>query len=155
MIFVTVGTQLPFARLIDAMDAHAAHTEEAVIAQAGPEPGDWPHLEARAHLAPAEFDALFEAARVVVGHAGMGTILSARRYGRPLVVLPRRHALGEHRNDHQLATAQQVANLPGVYVAWQAADLSPLLARELAPAGETRSPAHEQLLDHLARFLAG
>lgn len=154
MIFVTVGTQLPFPRLIEAMDAHAAATEEDVIAQVGPAPGEWPHLDVRPHLAPAEFDVLFARARVVVGHAGIGTILTARRHGRPLVVLPRRHAFGEHRNDHQLATAQQVTGLPGLHVAWETADLPALLSADLTPAGEARGPEHARLLDRVARFLA-
>lgn len=113
MIFATVGTQLPFPRLIDALDALAADLSEPVIAQCGPQPGSWRHLEPRPHLTPGEYETLFAQARLVVAHAGIGTILSAKRLGKPLVILPRRHALGEHRNDHQLATAREVAAQTG------------------------------------------
>ncbi|MBM9593917.1 glycosyltransferase [Roseitranquillus sediminis] len=157
MILVTVGTQLPFPRLIDAMERIAAETGERVVAQTGPVSGRgqgaWPHLDQRPTLAPAEFDALFKEARVVVAHAGIGSILSARRHRRPLVILPRRHALGEHRNDHQLATARAVAKLPGIHVAWQADELGPILARELDPAGEGGSASRDALIARLKEFI--
>ena len=202
MIFVTVGTQLPFPRLVAAMERHAAGTDEPVIVQAGPAggggrgeargdgsggrgdrraggrgkgsgageaggrgdgspdwtrdgSGEWPHLDLRTRLDPAEFDALFLAARVVVGHAGIGTILSARRHRRPLVILPRRHALGEHRNDHQLATARAVAALPGIHVAWEAEDLPPLLDDPaLEAAVDVPGPALPALIARLRDFIA-
>lgn len=158
MIFATIGTQLPFPRLIDALDRLAPRLSEPVIAQTGPVVGCaatlWPALETRAKLAPAEFDALFAEARLIVGHAGIGTILSARRHGKPLVVVPRRHALGEHRNDHQIATARQITGHPGLHVAWETDALGPLLTcRDLAPAAGTESPAHAALLARLREVI--
>ncbi len=159
MIFVTVGTQLAFPRLIDAMEAWAAGTDERVVAQTGPAAragqGAWPHLEVQGHLEPAAFEALFAEARTVVAHAGIGTILSARRHARPLVILPRKAALGEHRNDHQMATARAVAHLPGVHVAWEADDIAPLLARDLAPAGAAEAPERAALIARLKAFVDG
>ena len=156
MILVTVGTQLGFPRLIDAMDAFAAASGERVVAQTGPAragQGTWPHLEVRPRLTPAEFETLFAEARAVVGHAGIGTILSARQHRRPLVVLPRRHALGEHRNDHQMATARAVAHLPGIRVAWEADEIAPLLSGDLAPAEPGRAAAHDALIARLRTFI--
>lgn len=155
MIFVTVGTQLPFPRLASAMDAFAANAREPVIAQLGPDPQARPHLDRRERLAPAEFDRVFGQARVVVAHAGIGTILSARRLGRPLVLLPRRHALGEHRNDHQMATARQVEELPGIHVAWETDALPGLLGRTLDPAREADSASRAALISRLSAFIAG
>lgn len=162
MILATVGTQLPFPRLMDALDALAPELGEEILAQTGARgPGNgpdgaWPGLDTRESLTPAEFEAAFTAARVIVAHAGIGTILSARRWNKPLVILPRRHALGEHRNDHQLATARQVESLTGIHVAWEAADLGPLLRQpELTPADDTPSPSYAALLDRLRGFIAG
>jgi len=157
VIFVTVGTQLPFARLIDAMAALAPELGETITAQVGADadPARWPALDIRTRLAPAEFEALFSEARVVVAHAGIGTILSAKRLGKPLVILPRRHAQGEHRNDHQLATARQVEKLPGIHVAWEVGELGPLLSSPgLEAASETRSPSHDALIARLKSFIA-
>lgn len=156
MIFATVGTQLPFPRLIDALEALAPELDETVIAQTGRAAGNWPHLDVRSTLAPRDFAAAFEAARVVVSHAGVGSILSARRYRKPLIIMPRRFSLGEHRNDHQMATARHVAGLRGVHVAWEAEDLQALLRRpELEAASEKNalSPSHSALIRRVQEFI--
>lgn len=154
MIFVTVGTQLAFPRLIEALDKMAPELGEDVVAQVGPDTGDYPNLKAQATVTPDEFQHLFTDARLVVGHAGVGTILSAKRFGKSLVLMPRRHALGEHRNDHQLATAKAVEKLTGVYIAWQAEDLAGLFARpDLQPATNEESPTHAALIDRLKAFI--
>lgn len=154
MIFVTVGTQLAFPRLIDAMNRIAPTLSETVIAQTGPGGGDWTNLDHRANLSPAAFAETFRAARAIVAHAGIGTILSARSAGKPLIVMPRRHALGEHRNDHQLATARQVAELPGIHVTEDETGIAALLAApELTAASEASSPAREALIARLRDFI--
>lgn len=154
MIFVTVGTQLPFPRLIDALADLAPTLNEPIIAQTGPDSQPRPGIDLRPTLPPAEFGQLFAEARVVVAHAGIGTILSARKFGRPLIVLPRRCDLGEHRNDHQLATARQVEHLPGIHVAWETADLAALLARPDLPAPTTEpGPSHARLIARIRDFL--
>lgn len=157
MIFVTVGTQLPFPRLISAMAAEAARLDLEVAAQVGPgpRPEGWHRLTVYDHLPPAKFEALFAAAELVVSHAGIGTILSARRMHKPLIICPRRAALGEHRNEHQRATAQQVAALPGIHVAWETSELGPLLERraELRPAEDHESPARRALIARLSEFI--
>lgn len=156
MIFVTVGTQLPFPRLIGAMDALAPTLGEPVVAQIGPEAVRADNLTLHASLTPERFERLFTEARAVVAHAGIGTILSARRYGKPLILLPRRHALGEHRNDHQVATAKQVEALEGVHVAWDAEGLAPLLARrDLAAASEAPHANLDALIARLRAFIDG
>ncbi|WP_353475841.1 glycosyltransferase (plasmid) [Salipiger sp. H15] len=157
MIFATVGTQLPFPRLIDALDRIAPRLGEPVIAQVGEAAsGDWKHLDPRRALSPREFNAIFTAARIVVSHAGIGSILSARRFGKPLVLFPRRFDLGEHRTDHQMATVQHVKSLRGIHVAFDAAELEGLLlAPGLEGPGEETalSPAHLALIDRLHSFI--
>ena len=154
MIFVTVGTQLPFPRLISAMEALTAEMHEEVIAQTGPYEGVLAHMSGQENMIPEMFERNFTAARLVVAHAGVGSILSAKRYGKPLVVLPRRLAHDEHRNDHQLATAKAVEAVKGVHVAWQVADLGPLLARDdLEAASEDMSPSREALIGRLKGFI--
>ncbi len=156
MIFVTVGTQLPFVRLIDAMDALAGKIGEEVIAQTGPYDGIPAHLDTRVSLPPDEFEALFSRARLVVGHAGIGTILSAKRYGKPLVLMPRQHVLGEHRNDHQLATARQVEALPGVSIAWDIEGLERLVSQpDLEPPSDQMNLAHAALVAYLRDVIDG
>lgn len=156
MIFVTVGTQLPFPRLMNAMNDLAPGLSEPVIAQCGPISGDWPNLDLRPSLPPAQFAQTFRTARLIVGHAGIGTLLSAQQHQKPLIVLPRQHALGEHRNDHQLATARQIEAHTGVYVAWETADIARFLtATDLEPAQAGSSPAFSTLIETLTGFIDG
>lgn len=115
MIFATVGTQLPFDRLLLALDGWAAANPGVpVLAQAGASRRRFRHIETVAHLDQAEFLARFAQARLVVAHAGMGTILSAAELGKPLILMPRRAKFGEHRNDHQQDTAREMARLSNV-----------------------------------------
>jgi UDP-N-acetylglucosamine transferase subunit ALG13 len=155
MIFVTTGTQLPFPRMIDAVGRIAADLNEEIIAQVGPDttPRDFP---THATLAPAQFTEFFGGARVVVAHAGIGSILSAKKFGKPVILMPRKHALGEHRNDHQMATAREVEGITGVYVAWNEDQLRATLARDdLVACDNTPSPRAQMLIDHLKSAIGG
>ena len=158
LIFVSVGTQLPFDRLIRAVDQWAAATGRTdVFAQIGPGKYRPDHVEWRQFVEPAEFQRRVQACDVLVAHAGMGSILTALAAGKPLLVLPRRAALGEHRNDHQLATAERFAARGLVHAARDEQDLREQLDRidDLRPAGERISPfAEERLLERLRRFVA-
>jgi UDP-N-acetylglucosamine transferase subunit ALG13 len=106
MIFVTVGTQLPFDRLVRTVDEWAKRNGRTdVVAQIGKARCVPIAMESYAFLDAARFQTLFEAAEIVVAHAGMGTIISALKSGKPLLVMPRQARYGEQRNDHQMATA--------------------------------------------------
>lgn len=160
MIFATTGTQLVFPRLMAALEAAAQELDEPIIAQAGPEDGAatrYPSLDIRTHLSPATYDDIVAKARVIVAHAGIGTILTARRHGKPLILVPRRHDLGEHRNDHQMATAAHVADLPGIYVVSEISGIAPLLTSpDLTPASEAAaSPRRDALTDYIRLWSAG
>lgn len=157
MILVTTGTQLPFPRLVAAMDRLAPGLGERVVAQVGPDLAAYANLETHARLDPETFEALFREARLVVAHAGIGTVLAACRHGKPLVLMPRRHSLGEHRNDHQMATAEALRGRAGLYLAREENELAELLTRRetLAPMRDELGPAAAALNGFVAGWLAG
>jgi UDP-N-acetylglucosamine transferase subunit ALG13 len=125
VIFVTVGTQLAFDRLLAGVDAWAAaRPGREVFAQTGPTALRPRHIEHRPFITPDECRERMRSARAIVAHAGMGTILSGLELGKPLLVMPRRAALGEQRNDHQLATAKRFAALGRIVVAFDETELS-------------------------------
>ena len=124
MIFVTVGTDQPFDRMIKIVDSWAAERERTdFFAQIGE--GGWhPRAIPFSHfLTPPDFKKRFKEARVIIAHAGMGTILSALHHGKPILVMPKLASLGEHRNEHQLATARRMMSLGNVTVAFDEAEL--------------------------------
>ena len=70
-----------------------------------------------------------DSADAIIGHAGIGTIITALQLAKPLLVMPRQGALRETRNDHQLATARRFCNFPSVHVAQDEHDLQRWLSR--------------------------
>jgi len=154
MIFVTIGTQLPFDRLIRIIDKLAPQLNEEIVAQVY-QCGFTPqHIKTVDFLAPDEFNALFDRAGLIVSHAGMGTILSALQKDKPIIVFPRIAALGEHRNEHQLATARKFKEMGTVNVAMDEAELTDMLlhGRQTAARhiGESASPA---LIQSIQEFI--
>lgn len=127
MIFVTVGTQIAFDRMVEVVDEWAGRTGEDVFAQVGPSKSKFTHLRCAEFLEPADFDRYFNEASLVIAHAGMGSILSALSFGKPIIIMPRKAALGEHRNDHQMATAKRFVEKSGVSIAWDENELATLL----------------------------
>jgi UDP-N-acetylglucosamine transferase subunit ALG13 len=108
LIFVTVGAQMPFDRLIGWVDDWAVSRDRRdVCAQIGPSAYQPRRLEVLPFLDPPEFRKRMRDARGVVSHAGMGTILTALELGKPILVVPRLGSLAETRNDHQVATARR------------------------------------------------
>jgi UDP-N-acetylglucosamine transferase subunit ALG13 len=141
VIFVTIGSMFPFDRLIRAMDAWAASQLESgqpaggqpgegegVLAQIG-DGGYRPrHMRWVRSLEREEYARTVAAAELVVAHAGMGSVITAGEHGKPIVLLPRRAAAGEHTNDHQVDTARWLRTRPGIYLADAEADLPDAIA---------------------------
>lgn len=158
MIFVTVGTQLPFNRLISVVDAWAGRTgRRDVLAQIGPSELRPQYIEFRSFLSPTEFTRHFASADLVIAHAGMGSIISAMTESKPILVMPRRASLNEHRNDHQLATARCLKELGRVLVAMDAQELDAQLRQvESIPAASPIGRyAQPELLAAVRAFLCG
>lgn len=112
MIFLTTGTQLPFDRLVGMVDAWAARSVIQGFAQIGTSTYIPTTLQYERFITPGEFETRVNACSCIISHAGMGTIISALTYGKPAILMPRRFDFGEHRNDHQLATARKLADRP-------------------------------------------
>ena len=152
MIFITVGTQLSFERLISSVDVFFADKEEtSVFAQIGPSFNMPQNITSAKFLLPLEAEKYFEEADLIIAHAGMGSVLTALKYRKPILVMPRKASLGEHRNDHQMATAKWLQELPGVFVAWNEKELIEFLeTKEQLISG---APISDSAEDRLINFL--
>ncbi len=156
MIFVTVGQMLPFDRLVRAVDRWAGqHGRSDVVAQVGASRYTPEHLRWSRKLSPAVFEEHVRDASIVVAHAGMGTVMTALDLGKPLLVMPRRAALREATNDHQVATARHLAQERLATVAFDEDDLLALLDRadEIRPAHVHRTPEAESLVRAIHDFI--
>jgi beta-1,4-N-acetylglucosaminyltransferase len=106
MILVTVGSTRPFDRLVRAADELASLVDERITIQRGAgsyQPGVARHVR---FVDGGQMQKWLSEARVVISHAGAGSILGALRAGKPLVLAPRMCRLGEHMDDHQFELAE-------------------------------------------------
>jgi UDP-N-acetylglucosamine transferase subunit ALG13 len=157
MIFVTVGTQLPFERLIKAMDQWAGeHPETKVFGQIGQTQYRPVNFEYVIMLTPNEYENVLSEATVIVGHVGMGTIITGIERNKSLVLMPRHADKGEHRNDHQLSTASRFKQLKAIDIVDTDEELSAALNSRLSSgsgASELSKPS-PTLIKTLADFVA-
>ena len=124
VIFVTVGAQMPFDRLVKTVDQWAIeNSRDDVFAQIGQSEYHPSHMLWTKFLDPDEFKRKYDAATVIVAHAGTGSIITALQLGKPILVMPRRAKLRETRNDHQIATSKKFLRFDSVEVAWDENEL--------------------------------
>jgi UDP-N-acetylglucosamine transferase subunit ALG13 len=157
LIFVTVGTQFSFDRLIKAVDVWAARQHAPdVVAQIGPSDYQPLAIEVYSFIAPEKFSEYQRKAQLFISHAGTGAILAAQELGKPIIIMPRLNDLGEHRNEHQLFTAKQFLGKPGIYVAMNVEELNCLLNKkdELSGCTPISSFASKDLIDALKSFFS-
>ena len=107
MIFVTVGNDFrPFDRLLKKMDEIAPSLPEEVLMQRGYSTYCPQNTESFDFVPLQSATEYLLKSRLVVSHAGIGTIILCKGHGIPLLILPRRKKFGEHMNDHQLEIVQ-------------------------------------------------
>lgn len=163
MIFLTIGTDLSFNRLVKAMDIWASNNSSIkVFAQIGPIGSiDYhpKHMNNKSMLSPEEYNQYCDEADFLIAHAGMGSIITALKIRKPIVLMPRLAKYGEHRNDHQVATTEKFMSRRGVFIASTEDDL------ELAITDAQTFSGHEEMdffdefapkefTDKLAQFIA-
>ncbi len=105
MIFVTVGSQkFPFDRLVQRVDELAGEgiIREEVIIQTGACRYRPRHCRYQAYFDRKRFEELLERCSIVITHGGAGTIVTALRRQKKVIVVPRLARYGEHVDDHQL-----------------------------------------------------
>jgi UDP-N-acetylglucosamine transferase subunit ALG13 len=110
MIFATVGSStIPFDRLVRALGS--METDEDLVVQTGVSTVRPRRAKVLDYLGYDDFVALIRSARIVVTHAGAGSVITALGEGKRPIVVPRRAAQREAVDDHQVAFARRAAEL--------------------------------------------
>lgn len=146
MIFATVGThQQAFERMIEGLE-RLPDPAELVVQYGYARP---PRGVGRAvdFMSFAEMEESFAAATAIVTHAGVGSILCARRAGHLPIVVPRFSHLGEHVDDHQVELTRALADRGEVVPVWEGEEIADALAR--VPA-RSSAPIAGDSVDRLA-----
>ena len=146
----------PFDRLDRAIDEWAGSRGRTdIFAQIGKAQYEPRHIKSIPFLSPSEFRAHIRAARLVVAHAGTGSIIAALELGTPIIVMPKCAHLGEHRNNHQIATAKRFGQKQGIIVANDEKELIIKLEQEEEHSRPTVIPneASPDLISALRTFI--
>lgn len=124
MIFVTIGSQEPFDRMIKCIDEIAPEIPgHEILAQVVGGSYHPKNIKTVGFISPVEYDNYILRSSLVIAHAGMGTILSVLQTDKPLLIFPRRCSMKETRNDHQVATAQWFAQNDFLHTAFSENEL--------------------------------
>lgn len=152
MILVTVGvSNLPFDRLVAAVDGLAAGGEE-VVAQYGAARVRPRRAVCFDYLPFVELQEWVAKARVVVCHAGIGSVAMCLTTGGHPVVVPRLERLGECVDEHQLEFARRLGELGLATVVEDVSELG--RAVRSVPDGQPRTGLSRQLADELHAYIA-
>lgn len=108
MIFVTVGGMRAFERLVREMDRIADELDEQVVMQIGSTDYEPKNCDYFRFMPRNDIEEFYAGAKVVVCHAGSGSILTALEHNKPLVLVPRMKRHGEVFDDHQLEIAREM-----------------------------------------------
>lgn len=112
MILVLLGTQdKPFDRILKsvAKELDKGKIKEKVIAQTGCSSFTHDKIKTFDFVSKEEIEKLIDKARIIITHAGVGTITECISKGKKVIVVPRLKKYGEHTNDHQLQITKEFA----------------------------------------------
>ena len=149
MVFVTIGTSEPFDRLLRALPRLDG---EELVVQAGESELRPDDARCISYVPYEELVELIRAARVVVTHAGVGTIMTALANGKRPVVMPRLARFGEAVDDHQVPLARRLAEAGFVTLAEDEATLALALSGDAAAPTPSQN-GHGKLVGELRDFL--
>jgi len=126
LIFLTVGTwRIGYDRLVIAVDelAGSGVITEEIIAQTGYGSYRPKYMTVVEFCSPDEFVDFISKAKLVISHAGIGTIIETVKQKKPIIVVPRKTEFGEVDNDHQFVTAKYLQKEGKIIVAREVDEL--------------------------------
>lgn len=113
MIFVTVGTQdKEFRRIFDMVEEQIklGNINEEVVAQIGCTKFESKNIKTYKFMEKEEYNKFMKNARIVITHAGVGSLIEGLNLNKKMIVIPRLKKYGEHVNDHQLQILETFEN---------------------------------------------
>jgi rhamnosyl/mannosyltransferase len=130
-ILVTIGTFVPFDRMVQEVDRLCEHKiiDQKVIAQVGPSNYQPRHMEYFNQCSYEKLNALMEESDIVICHGGSGSLLGALKAGCRIVALPRLQEHGEVYDNHQFQIIRALERRGLIEAAYRADEIAPALER--------------------------
>ena len=153
MIFVTVGScQLPFDRLLRELER--LPLDEQLVVQLGPSALRLPRATCVDFM---PFETVVERvrqARIVISHAGVGSVMVALANGKRPLVVPRLSKFGEIVDDHQLEFGRRMAESGLVTLVEDLAELPDFVSGDSGAASAVFGEANQLVADLRAYLIA-
>jgi UDP-N-acetylglucosamine transferase subunit ALG13 len=156
-IFLTVGSMLPFDRLVRVVDDwKMTQPEHSIFAQIGKANYRPINFEYQSMISPSIFRARCSESDLIISHVGMGIIITALECGKPLIALPRKPELKEVTSNHQIATAKWLRSRPGIRIIDDENQIGALISETTNLLGEVQSISfqkHGELVQAVRTFI--
>ena len=156
LIFIVIGTQAPFNRLLNIIKKWSEGRRDVrIIAQTAQTCKDFGNMKCYDYIEPDIFDKIFNDADIIIGHAGMGIIIKSLVNKKKLLVFPRLLRYNEHRNEHQLHTAKIFNSLNMINVAFSEEEMYEFLnnLNKIEIKKQISNFAEKKLIDELKVFI--
>ena len=155
MIFLTVGTQIPFDRLVRTVDRAVDEgiIKEQVYAQIGNSSYKPRYFKSTQFLNKQEFDDSLHRCSSIISHAGMGSIILALDNNKPMLVMARLKKFGEAVNDHQVALAHRFEKNGCLLVADHADEFADKFKQLQTFVPQKRQPKPQSVANRITQFL--
>lgn len=109
MIFVTVGTQKQqFTRLLEMLEKSEELKNDEIIVQSGYTKYESNRLKLIDFVSFEKMEEYIDKSEFVISHGGVGSIFTALKRNKKVLVVPRLSKYKEHINDHQLEICEQL-----------------------------------------------
>jgi UDP-N-acetylglucosamine transferase subunit ALG13 len=128
--------------------------QEEIFAQIGDSNYKPVHFKAIKRMEAELFDRFIRNSTAVISHSGMGTIESALRYEKPMLVVPRLKKFGEVVNDHQLAIAKRFETSGYLLAAYDEKDVQIKITELKTFIPQKRVSTSEALIHRISNFLS-
>jgi len=154
MIFVTLGTQkFQMNRLLKLVDEllHEGKLTKQVIAQIGQSDYVPKHFTYHRFLDKYDFDRYIFQAEVVITQGGVGAVMTAMKYKKPTIIVPRLAKYGEHVDDHQQEIAHAFAKKGYAICCDDGDDLGELITKY----DSRQFPEYKSQTDTITRLING
>ena len=152
--FVSVGNATqPFGRLLRAIPPLVGRLPRPVLVQYGNNTFEDVPCEAVRFVNMDRFARCVASSRLLIMHAGAGSVIHALQAGKVPVVVPRRSVYGELVDDHQLEFARALANMGKVVLCEDVAELAAAARQALALQAERQE--RQMSVPPLVAALAG
>ncbi len=109
MVFVTIGTQKQqFKRIFHLIENSRLLKDKQIIAQIGNTNYENSNMKVVKFLDQELLEKYINESEFVITHGGVGTIFTALKMNKKVLVVPRLKRYKEHKNDHQLEICKEL-----------------------------------------------